>query len=1062
MTIKKYAGDKITGIQFDSKPTNVPDGATFYETDTKKVYLRTGSAWVEVENTKANDAYNLANTVNAIAIAAFAQANNDTIGIAAFNKANAALANSTGTFAGTLSVTEKIIALPVGGDEGGEIFLGKPPNGNLNGGITIDAYQDKLRIFEQGGSARGVYIDLSVASAGVGTDLLAGGGGGGTDTTARAAASAAYDKANSANLLAFNTGVGANAFSAATIAGANTTVGAGANTYLLATIAGANTAVGAGANAFAAATITGANTAVGAGANAFASATIAGANVISIAAFAKANAALPNTSGVTFAGDLTISSNLTANILNSSAGFIDLGPGSRPAYVEGRIYYDNIDKVLTVYNNDSGFVLPLGQKEYVKVLNDTASTLSKGKAVYATGFHSTSHHHLTVDLADASDSTKYDVVGLVASDIPAGEHGAVITRGWLGGINTSSLTVATRFHLGFANPGDLVTSAPEYPNYPYDIGYCIVANNTNGYVYVDRQSHTYERLRVTSSARVGGDLTVEGNFNVIGSENTITVNSLEVGTQFIYLGVGDSIPNANVYFTGSGLNDIDFNGHYNSTGNTAFYVMISDVSPDKFSWSYLSDFSTLQQQNVAIQYQTSQVLSNGISIYFNANTGHTVGDKWNATAFGTSTDFGFIGNHIDGPNGYSHAGLFRDATDGTFKFFRSYDPEVEGNVDTSNNTFAYANVRVERITANEIYEGTTKLSTNVAIAQTAASAAFDKANSANVLAFNTGIGANAFTSATIAGANTAVGTGANTYLLATIAGANTAVGTGANTYLLATIAGANTAVGAGANSFTSATIAGANTAVGIGANTYLLATIAGANTAVGAGANAFAVATFSAANTRPVGNTLSNAYTVRSTRRSLNFIPGSNITINVDDDSAGDRSNVTITSTATGDGGGGADIGLVADAVNATRYLVFANNTTGNLVTANVTTGLTFNPSSNTLTISGALNAQTKSFVINHPTKEGMFLRYGSLEGPENGVYVRGRLDGQSIIELPEYWWNLVDERSITVNLTPVGRSQDLWVQSTSARLIHLNQPADCFFTVFAERKDVDKLIVEY
>lgn len=43
--------------------------------------------------------------------------------------------------------------------------------------------------------------------------------------------------------------------------------------------------------------------------------------------------------------------------------------------------------------------------------------------------------------------------------------------------------------------------------------------------------------------------------------------------------------------------------------------------------------------------------------------------------------------------------------------------------------------------------------------------AFDKANSANVLAFNTGIGANAFTSATIAGANTAVGTGANTYAL---------------------------------------------------------------------------------------------------------------------------------------------------------------------------------------------------------------------------------------------------------------------------------------------------------
>jgi len=56
----------------------------------------------------------------------------------------------------------------------------------------------------------------------------------------------------------------------------------------------------------------------------------------------------------------------------------------------------------------------------------------------------------------------------------------------------------------------------------------------------------------------------------------------------------------------------------------------------------------------------------------------------------------------------------------------------------------------------------------------------------------------------------------------------------------------------------------------------------------------------------------------------------------------------------------------------------------------------------------------------------------------------------------------LIDEETITVNLTPIGYSQDLWVQSTSSHFIHLNQPAECFFTVFAERKDVDKLVVEF
>lgn len=64
------------------------------------------------------------------------------------------------------------------GDEGGEIFLAPPANTSLGGGITIDAYQNKIRFFEQGGSARGAYIDLTACEGGAGTNLLTGGGGG--------------------------------------------------------------------------------------------------------------------------------------------------------------------------------------------------------------------------------------------------------------------------------------------------------------------------------------------------------------------------------------------------------------------------------------------------------------------------------------------------------------------------------------------------------------------------------------------------------------------------------------------------------------------------------------------------------------------------------------------------------------------------------------------------------------------------------------------------------------------------------------------------------------------
>jgi hypothetical protein len=115
------------------------------------------------------------------------------------------------------------------------------------------------------------------------------------------------------------------------------------------------------------------------------------------------------------------------------------------------------------------------------------------------------------------------------------------------------------------------------------------------------------------------------------------------------------------------------------------------------------------------------------------------------------------------------------------------------------------------------------------------------------------------------------------------------------------------------------------------------------------------------------------------------------------------------------------------------------------------------------LEVNGSFAATTKSFLINHPTKEGMKLRYASLEGPENGVYVRGRLKDSNVIELPDYWTGLVDADTITVNLTAIGKSQDLWVEDIVDNTIVIGgENVNCFYTVFAERKDVEKLEVEF
>ena len=123
----------------------------------------------------------------------------------------------------------------------------------------------------------------------------------------------------------------------------------------------------------------------------------------------------------------------------------------------------------------------------------------------------------------------------------------------------------------------------------------------------------------------------------------------------------------------------------------------------------------------------------------------------------------------------------------------------------------------------------------------------------------------------------------------------------------------------------------------------------------------------------------------------------------------------------------------------------------------------------------GVADSIPKPFDLLHPTKgEGHRLRYACIEGPEAGVYYRGRLKESNIIQLPYYWKDLVHADSITVQLQPIGSNQNLVIQefnnefiviaedSTNTDLITDLSTIDCFYHVYGERKDINPLIVEY
>ena len=159
-----------------------------------------------------------------------------------------------------------------------------------------------------------------------------------------------------------------------------------------------------------------------------------------------------------------------------------------------------------------------------------------------------------------------------------------------------------------------------------------------------------------------------------------------------------------------------------------------------------------------------------------------------------------------------------------------------------------------------VHDGNTvggyKIATNSELlaVSTTLSSAFAQANAANVLAYNTGIGANAYATAIgIAGNNytITVGAAANAIAIAAFDTANNVGPQIAPAFNQANVANA-TAIAAfnkanAANVLAYNTGIGANayaTAIGIAANAYMISVQNGSNTAIGAGANAYADATF--------------------------------------------------------------------------------------------------------------------------------------------------------------------------------------------------------------------------
>ena len=369
---------------------------------------------------------------------------------------------------------------------------------------------------------------------------------------------------------------------------------------------------------------------------------------------------------------------------------------SHPSHREGRLWYDNIHKTLNYHSEDSNVVHELGVEEHARVYNNSGATISKGKPVYFSGSRSAGGTHVpTIALANATEETKYKSEGMSASSIPNNSYGYIVTAGLLDGIDTSHLSVGQVF-TGITD-GATQTMPPVYPNFPMCLGFVVKVDSTEGVIFLAQQNHSIKTFRVQMDQHIGGDLTIDGNLNVTGTTSSTSTSDVTAGAPFYRANEGDAIGEAGTTFTGTGLDDAFFSGHYTGTATITYDVKIDGVGSgtggvDTFAVSRDGFVTTFSSANNITG--NKQLIHSGDNIYveFGATTGHTLNDNWEGTASPVNVDSGFWTNRNTGTSGvgYTHMGIWYDASSSKWYLTNEYDPVPAGAIDRSHSSYAKA------------------------------------------------------------------------------------------------------------------------------------------------------------------------------------------------------------------------------------------------------------------------------------------------------------------------------------------------------------------------------------
>jgi len=338
--------------------------------------------------------------------------------------------------------------------------------------------------------------------------------------------------------------------------------------------------------------------------------------------------------------------NVTISGSIDSITYIDFNTGSAiPAWQSGRIFWNNTEGALSVYNAEADITLQVGQENWTRIFNDTGTIITNGTIVRLNGSQGDvpTIERAQSLLVSGSVNVLNQILGVATHDIGISEFGYITTQGLVRGLNTNAFNDGDTLFVGTGSSGILQNTPPIAPYEIIPVGVCVKASpGGSGIIYVAVQQPIdfadLSSVEVSGSYHYGDIWTyvpsgstgvwihtnqLSGSYGLTGSLNATSFTGSLLGTASYASQALTASHASNVLKTKSG---VIANTSFTGNPKTATVYFATEFVDDNYA-------VVITGEDARSWTIESKILGSFI-VNTNSNTSLTGNTYWIATAYG--------------------------------------------------------------------------------------------------------------------------------------------------------------------------------------------------------------------------------------------------------------------------------------------------------------------------------------------------------------------------------------------------------------------------------------------